>query len=394
MGHTLIHRCRGCLAPDSDHETVMSMEPMPLAGMFCTTAKEAEQAPVFPLTWIRCQRCGLVQVLEDIPDSVLFAQYNYSSSSVAGLVRHFTGYANLLAERYSRTTPLRFLEIGCNDGVLLNQLPPAWRRIGVDPSDVAARGAAASKSYDLLNAPFSPALVREAGLESSVDVISGSNCLAHISNLHDVFSGVALALKTGGNFWLEVHDLHALLRGCQWDTIYHEHRAEWSEDALCRCLALHGFEPVETQHIPMHGGALRSLFRKTGQKHSLPDKSPQPEPEMASLRHAYEKRAETAAARRLIALQSQGRRIAAYGAAGRANVYLNQLPELRFAYIVDESPLRLGKFIPRVCTPVVPPGELQNQPADACLITAWNYRDDIIAKTPGHQGEWLTAFGD
>jgi hypothetical protein len=231
-------------------------------------------------------------------------------------------------------------------------------------------------------------------MEGALDVISGSNCLAHISNLYEVFSGAALALKPGGHFWVEVHDLLALLRGCQWDTIYHEHRAEWSEGALRRCLALHGFEAVETYRLPMHGGALRSLFRRTDQRHPLASKSPQPEPEMASLRHAYEKRSETPAAEQLLALQAQGQRIAAYGAAGRANVYLNQLPELRFCYIVDESPLRMNKFIPCVGTPVVPPNQLQHQPADACLITAWNYRDDIIGKNPEHAGAWLTAFGD
>jgi SAM-dependent methyltransferase len=370
------------------------MKPMPLAGMFCVTPEEAARALVFPLTWVRCQRCGLVQVLEDIPDSVLFSRYNYASSSVPGLVRHFASYANLLGERYSRVAPLHFLEIGCNDGVLLKRLPAAWRRTGVDPSDVAARGAEVPPSYDLLNAPFSSTLVREAGLEGAVDVISGSNCLAHISDLHEVFSGAALALRPGGHFWIEVHDLRALLRGCQWDTIYHEHRAEWSEGALRRCLALHGFDPVETSRLPMHGGALRSLFRKTDQSHPLPGKPLQPEPEMASLRQAYEKRSETPAAQRLGALQAQGRRIAAYGAAGRANVYLNQLPELRFAYIVDESPLRMNKFIPRVGTQVVPPSHLQHQPADACLITAWNYRDDIMGKNPEHAGAWLTAFGD
>ena len=28
------------------------------------------------------------------------------------------------------------------------------------------------------------------------------------------------------------------------------------------------------------------------------------------------------------------------------------------------------------------------------LITAWNHRDDIVRKYPGHSWEWLTAFGE
>jgi len=276
--------------------------------------------------------------------------------------------------------------------VLLNRLPLMWRRTGVDPSDVAKHAAAESNGYKLLNSAFSTSLVREAKLEGSVDIISGSNCLAHISNLHEVFSAAALALKSGGHFWIEVHDLQALLRGCQWDTIYHEHKVEWSKPALRRCLALHGFEPVETHLLALHGGLLRCVFRKTGKKQALSGDLSVPEPELAALRNAYESRYETPAARLLMALQSQGKRIAAYGAAGRANVYLNQLPKLRFAYIVDESPLRMNKFIPGVGTPIVSPKLLLEQPVDACLITAWNYRDDIIRKNPGYAGSWLTNF--
>ena len=65
---------------------------------------------------------------------------------------------------------------------------------------------------------------------------------------------------------------------------------------------------------------------------------------------------------------------------------------LRFDYIVDEAPLRMNKFIPRVATPILPPAALQEKPAEACLITAWTYQEDIIRKNPQHKGAWLTAF--
>lgn len=392
MNYELIKRCRGCLSPASEQQVVMRMEPMPLAGVFCATADEAKKAPLFPLTWVRCSRCGLIQVQEDISDATLFSQYNYASSSVSGLVRHFASYAEMLAKRYSTSNPLHFLEIGCNDGVLLNQLPGSWRRTGVDPSDVAARASEENKNYELLNVPFSTSFVRQAKLEETVDVISGSNCLAHISDLYDVFSAAALALKQDGHFWIEVHDLNALLNGFQWDTIYHEHKVEWSESALRRCLALHGFEHVETDSLPFHGGLIRCLFRKAGEGKPLSGKSPPPEEGLVALQQAYEQRYETPAAQLLESRQTEGKRIAAYGAAGRANVYLNQLSKLRFAYIVDESPLRMGKYIPGVGTPIVSPQLLLEQPADACLITAWNYREDIVRKNPGHAGSWLTTF--
>ena len=113
------------------------MDPMPLAGLFCESYEKAKNAPIFPLTWVTCQQCGLVQVLEEIGEDVLFGRYNYASSTVQGLVQHFDEFARFLRSRYSAMAQVKFLEIGCNDGVLLNKLPQTWSLIGIDPSDVA-----------------------------------------------------------------------------------------------------------------------------------------------------------------------------------------------------------------------------------------------------------------
>jgi len=83
--------------------------------------------------------------------------------------------------------------------------------------------------------------------------------------------------------------------------------------------------------------------------------------------------------------------IAAYGAAGRATVYLNQMSELPFRFIVDESQLRLGKFVPGTGTPIVHPTGYSN---NRSLLS------DHRLELPGrhHQkeswlaGQWLTAF--
>lgn len=366
---------------------------MPLAGAFYPDLPSALSSPVFPLTWIQCAQCGLIQVSEDIPDTLLFSDYHYASSSVAGLVRHFESYAELLTEKYSPHHPINFLEIGCNDGVLLRRLPPSWNLIGVDPSNVAQDGVSLSQQrYRLHNVPFSKSLMLDEQLENSIDVISGSNCLAHVSDPLEIFEAAYLGLRTGGHFWIEVHDLDALLRGHQWDTIYHEHKMEWSEDSLRRCLAPIGFAHVHTQRLPLHGGLLRMCFQKTELPLLISTKVISRDPRLIALRRAYESRHETPAAATLRNAQDAGQRIAAYGAAGRANVYLNQMSELHFEYVVDESPLRANSFLAKIGTPVVPLEVFMRLPPKHCLITAWNYREDIIRKNPNYSGDWLVAF--
>ena len=389
---SVIDRCRGCHAEGDSFEPVLEMEPMPLAGQFCDTQEEAGQAVKFPLTWLFCHKCGLVQVAEDVSDRHLFGTYNYASSTVPGLVRHFSSYAASLVDRFGENSSLNFLEIGCNDGVLLNQLPSFWRLAGVDPSDVAERAIGSEAAYELQSAPFSRDLVRSRDWIETWDVISGSNCLAHISDLRDVFEGVHLALKAKGWFWVEVHDLEALLKGSQWDTIYHEHKVEWSLESLKNCVETLGFELCVTERVPLHGGVLRCGFQKTSHPTSEGPAVVGKTEGLRRLRDAYLNRRTVPAVSRLLKALDEGQSLAAYGASGRANVYLNQMPELTFSFIVDEAPLRMNRFIPVRGTPIVSPERLVEQQPEHCLVTAWNYKKDIKAKNEAYQGHWLSAF--
>lgn len=391
-----ITRCRACHARSGRLRPVLAMASMPLAGAFSASEKEARGQPSYPLTLMQCGVCTVIQVIEDISDDVLFSAYNYASSTIDGLVRHFAEFGRLLSTRYG-AIPITFLEIGCNDGVLLNQLPSHWRLVGVDPSDVARRALQVRAAYELINLPFALHLVEDNDLVGRVDVISASNCLAHISDVRAVFEAAHTALRDNGEFWVEVHDLDALLRGTQWDSIYHEHRLEWSTRSLQYCLQSVGFEVVQMIHRPLHGGLLRCCFRKTPHRriraHPRAPSTTMEADGLEALRAAYGARYETPVAIALRHALKNREPIAAYGASGRGSVYLNQLPDLLFSYVVDESPVRFGRFVPGVAVPVVTRDIFRMEPPTHCLITAWNYADDIVQKNPQYRGHWLTAFG-
>lgn len=350
-------RCRGCLSDRLD--PVFEMEPMPLAGTFPATREEALALPKYPLTWLLCADCGLVNVTPDIPDDDIFATYSYAASTVPGLVRHHRELAALLIA--SHREPVSLLEIGCNDGVLLDQLPADWDLVGVDPSDVAA---AHQGRYTLVNEPFTSDLDLP-----QFDVITSSNSFAHFSGIADALDGVARLLRPGGEFWIEVHDLDATLASGQWDTIYHEHKVEWSVDSLASVGARHGLSLEHYWRRPLHGGIIRALFRPGSTGRGRDDK------DFASLQRAYTNRVPV-------------RADAAYGAAARGSVYLNQC-DTGVRYVVDGSPLRADRFIPGVGIPIVGPDDFE-QP-DRTLITAWNHAPDIMARHPDYHG-WVSAW--
>lgn len=389
MDYKLIENCRACGHELNYHkEQVFSYGVVPLAGNFCKTQELAYNASKYPLSLTCCPNCETVQVMHDIDDRVLFSEYNYSSSTIGGLNRHFVAYAELLTERYNSKEKINFLEIGCNDGVLLKKLPGNWTKIGVDPSDVALRNA--DSTYELYNKPFSKELVEASGLIETCDVISGSNCLAHISEIKNVFEGVWMALKKGGDFYIEVHNLYATFDDNQWETIYHEHKIEWDIVALQNCLLPLGFEFVEVSYLPLHGGLIRAQFRKSNFKNTERILSPEKHQLLKVLHQAYLNRYDNKIVKLLE--KQDSKKVVAYGAAGRAVMFLNHMDQLHFNTILDDSPIRVGKFIPTIGIEVKKSDELFSGQYEYSLVTAWNYFDDIVKQNAAFKGQWLKYF--
>jgi hypothetical protein len=78
----------------------------------------------------------------------------------------------------------------------------------------------------------------------------------------------------------------------------------------------------------------------------------------------------------------QGKRIAAFGASGRANMLLGNLPIMRAAlqFVIDESPERFGRLMSQNGVRIISLDEFENQEIDVLVILAWNYADPIIRK--------------
>ena len=73
-----------------------------------------------------------------------------------------------------------------------------------------------------------------------------------------------------------------------------------------------------------------------------------------------------------------------FGASGRGTILVNfcKIDKSLVKYIIDESPLRSGKYMPGVKIPIKNLNFLlqQNKKIDYMLIIAWNYSNSIIKK--------------
>lgn len=390
--------CRACLG--TDLEPLLDLGDQPLAGGFLSDAAAIKRERRFPLVIHVCAGCGLVQILDPVDPDVLFQDYSFSSSTVRPLVAHFEAYARRLIEDYA---PKTVVEFGCNDGILLKPLQEAGvLSIGVDPSQNIT-DIARSKGLNVVTGYFDVAVAEQIRAKyGPADIVSGSNAFAHNDAPDRILEAANAVLGPDGRLVLEFMYAGDLLEQLQWDTLYHEHLTFYSLETVSKLLKRFGFFVEHAERLPMHGGSLRVVATKKENPNVTESAHQLLASERASkLNEITTWNTFTADTRRKIdivanvfsALKDRYR-IWAYGAAGKATMWVNACEMTYLEAVIDASPLRAGKLMPGTHTPIVLPDEFKANPPDHVFVTAWNYADAIRANENWFRGTWSTPLPD
>jgi len=211
-----------------------------------------------------CKQCTTVQVLQCPPIGKIFhKKYRYLSSQIPALVGHFQRFSFQIFQKTGlQPASTTILEIGCNDGVFLRPLLArgAKKVVGIDPGP--ALGFRHTRCFHH-RVSFSRAkagwLKRRYG---QFDIVTASNVFSHLKNLRGAAEGVSQLLRPGGWFVCEVHPLFSVVRGFQYDMIYHEHLYYHTVRSLETLLSPGGLKIVDLEPVEMHAGSMRIWARK------------------------------------------------------------------------------------------------------------------------------------
>lgn len=389
--------CRGCLG--NKLFKILDLGSMPSAGGFLRSTSEFESEKTYPLQIYVCQECSLVQILNPIDPNILFKDYAFSSSTIGPLIVHFENYAEWMNRKYS---PKSVLEFGCNDGVLLKPLEKLGiKAIGIDISEnitQLARNNGLCVETGFFNVQSSFELVKKYG---KFDLITGSNAFAHNNNPGEILEASSEALNDHGYLMLECMYAGDLLEQLQWDTLYHEHLTFYSLGTLQTLLNRYGFYIFDAIRVPMHGGSLRVVASKSPKlkteeydeliKYEKYNKINEP-PTWSDFGFGIAKKIKIVGD--VLFDLSKTKKIWAYGAAGKATMWLNACNMNYLGAIIDESPLRAGRYMPGTHTPILLPKALRENPPDYVFITAWNYAEIIKSKESWFDGIWITPLSE
>ena len=389
---TYLKNCSCIICDSTDLKPFLSFGDIPLAGGFLLES-DLNLDKLYPMTISFCRSCFEVQIQEIVPPSTLFTDYRYTSSTTKTLRDHFQVYAKEMYDRF--LNPSSFVvEFGSNDGVLL--IPFRELKInalGVEPAKNIA-DIARSRGCNVINNFFDVSVAAQIKNEyGSADLILANNIFAHISDMHEPIRAIKSLIKSDGIFVFEVHYLLDLLNTFQYDMFYHEHLLHHSLGALNNFLKSQDMEIFDVKRVPTHCGSIRvySQLKISGNRPITENVSRLLALEAKSGLYqestfinfgcdVLEKRDKLITL--VKKLKSEGKRLAAYGASGRATIQLNfcKLNSSEIEYVIDASPERIGRYIPGVHIPIVAADILNTNPPDYLIIFAYNYLDEILKK--------------
>jgi SAM-dependent methyltransferase len=394
---TAISACRLC---GSDQlQQFLDFGEVALGNNLLESAEAAARAERYPLDLFRCQSCGHFQLGHSVAKELLYAtNYTYLSGVTKSFAQHFEQYAAWLSE-YCQLPPSGLvIDVGSNDGTCLKAFKARGYRVcGVDPASMPV-AIAIENGVPTVNAFFDAAAVENVKRQHGLaDLVTSHNVLAHVEDLGAVFDCVAAVLVEGGTLAFEVGYFREVLNNNLFDTIYHEHIDYHHAKPLVQHLVAKGFDVEHLSVNPIQGGSLRFVCRKTGHGKVSEQASAFLEEEAMSILgddrrlNAWRRGIDELMANFREALRERiagGATVAGYGAPTKATLLLKVagLGAQDISYVVEDNPLKVGRFLPGSAVPILPSAVLAEQPPDVIVVFAWNFVSDILNRLRGTLG--------
>lgn len=388
-----------CLCQSPRLEAALHLEPSPTGDSFVTADQLSVAQPFLPLDVAVCLDCGHAQLSEIVDPSQMFVDYLYQSASSPGLVEHFRRFAETMRSRLNLNPHDSVLEIGSNDGSLLQFFLQQGSRVqGVDPSRNAARVAEARQvptANTFFTSSFAADLRRQNG---PYRLVVANNVFAHSAELADMTAGISEVLTPDGVFVFEVSYLVDLVERMLFDTIYHEHVSYHHLQPLVPFFQRYGLEIWDVERIASKGGSLRVYVQRTGgpqartaavddmlaREQALGVSAP------AYLQH-YVHRLSAHRAELHRTFETLGIEPGTLFGYGASQTTVTLIAHFQLApylkCLIDDNPQKQGRYAPGWHIPVLPSTALVQQRPPFALVLAWNFASAIIDKNQAYRDQ-------
>lgn len=222
------------------------------------TIGDARTCREYPIEILFCEKCLTAHQRFQVPKQDLFPRnYHYRSRFTADVLNGMSGLVESCEQRFGTLSGKKILDIGCNDGSLLDFFKKKGAvTIGIEPT--GAYGDAEKKGHVTFNNFLSKDVANNVVAKyGKPDFITFTNVFAHIENLREVLDSLKQLMASNTVIVIENHYLGAVLDGNQFDTFYHEHPRTYSYTSFVHMAKSLGVRLLEVEFPSRYGGNIR-----------------------------------------------------------------------------------------------------------------------------------------
>ena len=212
----------------------------------------------YPIDILFCRNCYTAHQKFQVPKQNLFKKNYHYRARMTGSV--LTGMSDLVNSIEKKIGPLKnknCLDIGCNDGSLLNFFKKkGCKTMGVEPTS-----AARDCKHKVINKFFDKKVARQIKNSNfSPDIITFTNVFAHIENLNELIDNLKIVISPSTILVIENHYLGSVLEYGQFDTFYHEHPRTYSLKSFRHISKILNMKLFDVEFVSRYGGNIRAYL--------------------------------------------------------------------------------------------------------------------------------------
>ena len=392
MRNENLNHCRICFS--NKLTSYLDLGKQPFSNSFLNY-KDLKNEKKFPLKVVLCKHCGLSQ-LSIIPNTkFIFSKYDYLSSSSKALSNHYKKLVKKLVKNYDVFSTNTVLDIGCNDGILLNHYPKNFSNvIGVEPSDASKH--IKQKRIKLIESFFNYK-TSEKYLEkyAKPKIITITNVLAQIDNLNEFVKSLSNITDNESLIVIEFPYLMHMIDKGLFDLIYHEHLSYFSLTPLKFLFGEFDIKIVnfERLNIGASGPAIRLFLAKSNSIYKSSQK--------VAKQINYEKiwgikkikeynffkkktKEKINKIKEIVYLKyNQGYKIGCFTASSKGNTLLNCLNFKKkvIQFASENNKKKIGKYTPGSHIKIISDKDFNKKRIDYAILLSWNYKKFFLSKT-------------
>ncbi len=209
----------------------------------------------YPIEIVFCKNCFTAFQNYEVEKKVLFPQtYHYRARMTGSVLSGMKDLVENIEDRLGNLKGKLVLDIGCNDGSLLNFFEEKGSKtVGIEPTS-----AANDSKHETINEYFDAASASYfKKRHGHPDIVTFTNVFAHINNLPELLENLKIILGKETTLVIENHYLGAVLDTDQFDTFYHEHPRTYSQKSFEFIAKTLGKTLFDVQYVSRYGGNIR-----------------------------------------------------------------------------------------------------------------------------------------